>query len=392
MAGLVAVGPSALAQTLSVLHTFSGGGDGAFPMSALTEDRAGNFYSTAYGGGTNNSAGAVFKLIRAGSGWLLNPIYEFSEDGSGGSNPDSPVIFGPDGALYGTTFSGGSGFGTVYKLQPPLTVCKSAFCYWTETVLYRFAAGSDGHQPIGNLLFDAAGNLYGTTEGGGTHGSGTVFKLTHSGSNWTEQILYSFLGGAQDGVAPSDGVVLDSSGNLYGTTPYGGSNHCQGGCGTVFELTPSGSGWTEQVLYFFQGLPDAQRPYAGLTIDATGNLFGATYEGGSDSGGTVFELTPAGGSWNYAVLFNLPGSQNGPYASLTRDAAGNLFGTTIIPSTIFKLSPSGGSWIYTDLHDFTDNDGIYPRGNVTLDSQGNLFGTASMGGAAGQGTAWKLVP
>ena len=120
--------------------------------------------------------------------------------------------------------------------------------------------------------------------------------------------------------------------------------------------------------------------------------FGATYEGGSDGGGTVFELTPAGGSWNYAVLFNLPGSENGPYASLTRDAAGNIYGTTIIPSTIFKLSPSGGSWVYTNLHDFADNDGIYPRGNVTLDSQGNLFGTASMGGAAGQGTAWKLAP
>ena len=387
----LALSHAAQAQAFTVLHTLSGGGDGADPLAGLTLDRAGNLYGTAYAGGINAPAGTVFKLVHAGSGWLLNPLYEFSGAGGDGANPAAGVLFGPDGSLYGTTFNGGSGFGTVYKLQPPLSACKTAFCYWTETVLYRFASAPDGHQPAGNVSFDQAGNIYGTTEAGGSAGYGTVFKLTRSGSHWTEQVLYSFMGG-QDGTTPSDGVVIDRAGNLYGTTPYGGIDACQGGCGTVFELTPSGSGWTEQVLYRFQGSPDGQRPYAGLLLDPSGNLFGATYEGGNAGGGTIFELSRAGGSWNYSVLFNLSGSENGPYASLTRDSAGNLYDTTIIPSTIFKLSPSGGGWSYTDLHDFSGNDGIYPRGSVTLDSQGSLYGTASMGGGDAQGTIWEFAP
>ncbi len=381
------------AQSFTLLHTFTGGGDGAIPLSSLTLDRAGNLYGTAYGGGINSPAGTVFKLTHAGSGWLLNALYEFSEDGEGGANPASGMIIGPDGSLYSTTYNGGDNdsYGTVYKLQPPLSACKTALCYWTETVLYRFAGAPDGQQPAGNIIFDQAGNIYGTTEAGGTFGYGTVFKLTPSGGNWTEQVLYSFTAG-QDGNDPSDGVVIDGAGNLYGTTPYGGINHCQGGCGVVFELSPSGSGWTEQILYRFQGAPDAQRPYAGLIIDSLGNLYGATYEGGNNGGGTVFELSPAGGSWNYTVLYNFAGSENGPYARLTMDSSGNLYGTTILPGTVFELTPSGGSWIYTDLHDFSGNDGMYPRGSMTLDGQGNLYGTASMGGADQQGTAWELTP
>ncbi len=384
--------PRLQAQTFTVLHNFSGAGDGADPLSGLTPDRGGNLYGTAYAGGVNSPAGTVFKLTHSGSGWLLNPLHEFSENGNGGANPAGGVIFGPDGNLYGTTFNGGGtgSFGTVYRLQPPSSACKSALCYWTETVLYRFASGADGHQPSGNLIFDQAGNIYGTTEAGGTGGYGTVFKLTHAGGNWTESVLYSFMSG-QDGNEPSNGVVIDQAGNLYGTTPYGGINHCQLGCGTVFELTPSGSGWTEQILYRFQGTPDGQRPYAGLIIDSLGNLYGATYEGGN-GGGTVFELSPSGGSWNYQILSSLSGSENGPYANLTMDPAGNLYDTTIIPGTIFKLSRTGGGWTYSDLHDFSGNDGAYPRGSVRLDNQGNIYGTTSMGGADGQGTVWELTP
>lgn len=381
---------AAHAQTFSVLHTFTGGGDGADPLAGLTMDRAGNLYGTAYGGGINSPAGTVFKLRRSGSGWLLNPLYEFSQQGAGGMNPSGGVVFGPDGTLYGTTVNGGSGYGVVYRLQPPSSACEAAFCYWTETVLYRFAAAPDGNLPTGNLIFDPAGNIYGTTEAGGSFGYGTVFKLTHSGSNWTGQVLYSFASG-QDGDDPTDGVVMDSAGNLYGTTPYGGINHCQNSCGIVFELTPSGSGWTESVLYRFQGQPDGQRPYAGLIIDSLGNLYGATYEGGN-GGGTVFELSPSGNSWNYAILYSLTGSENGPFARPAMDSAGNLYDSTIIPGTIFKLTPSGGAWTYTDLHDFSGNDGMVPRGSVTLDGQGNLFGTTSMGGADAQGTAWELTP
>jgi uncharacterized repeat protein (TIGR03803 family) len=390
LAAILLTIPTAQAQTFTVLHTFTGGGDGADSLAGLTFDRAGNLYGTTHSGGTS-SGGTAFKLKKNGSGWLLTPLYEFSYQSSGGANPSGGVIFGPDGSLYGTASTSNSGFGTVYKLQPSASACKTSICYWTENVLHGFAAGSDGHQPTGNLIFDQAGNIYGTTQAGGTFGYGTVFKLTNSGGDWTESVLYSFAAG-QDGNQPTDGVVMDSAGNLFGTTPYGGINNCQGGCGTVFELTPSGSGWSEQIIYRFQGVPDAQRPYAGLIIDSAGNLYGASYEGGENGGGTVFELSPAAGSWNYTVLYNLTGSDNGPFARLTMDSSGNLYDTTISPSTIFELSPSGGGWTYTDLHDFSGNDGSYPRGSLTLDGEGNLYGTTSVDGADGQGTAWELTP
>ena len=389
---LLSLAPLARPQSFAVLHAFTGAGDGALPLSGFTMDRGGNLYGTASNGGIYSPAGTVFKLTHSGAGWVLNPLYEFGQQSGDGANPLSGVVFGPDGSLYGTTNAGGSGFGTVYKLQPPFTACKTALCYWSETVLYRFGAAPDGNLPTGNLIFDQAGTIYGTTEAGGAFGYGTVFKLTRSGNNWTEQVLYSFMSG-QDGNDPSDGVVRDVAGNLYGTTPYGGIDHCQGSCGVVFELSPSGSGWMEQVLYRFQGVPDGQRPYAGLIIDSAGNLYGASYEGGSNSGGTVFELSPAGGGgWNYSILYNLTGSENGPFAKLTRDAAGNLYDSTIFPSTFFRLSPAGGGWNYTDLHDFSGNDGMYPRGSLVLDSQGNIYGTASMGGTDDQGTAWQFTP
>jgi uncharacterized repeat protein (TIGR03803 family) len=340
--GALTISPAA-AQTFAVLHAFTGQGDGADPLSGLTLDRGGNLYGTTYNGGINSPAGTVFKLIRSGSNWRLTPLYEFSDQGGAGANPAGGVVFGPDGDLYGTASAGGAGFGTVYKLQPPPTACKTSICYWTETVLYRFAAGTDGRQPSGNLIFDQAGNLYGTTQAGGAFNYGTVFKLTNSAGNWSESVLYSFASG-QDGNQPTDGVVMDSNGNLFGTTPYGGVNHCQSGCGTVFELTPSGSGWNEQIIYRFQGLPDAQRPYAGLVIDSAGNLYGASYEGGQNGGGTVFELSPAGGSWNYTVLYNLSGSQNGPFARLTRDSSGNLYDTTIVHWTVRGTCTAQHPW------------------------------------------------
>ena len=187
-------------------------------------------------------------------------------------------------------------------------------------------------------------------------------------------------------------TLVDHAGDLYGTTPYGGINNCQGGCGIVFELTPSGSGWTEQVLYRFDGVPDAQRPYAGLIIDSASNLYGASFEGGTNGGGAVFELSPNGSSWNYSVLYDLTGSNNGPDARLAMDSSGNLYGTTIDPSTAFELSPSAGSWAYTNLHNFSGNDGIYPRGSLAIDRGGNLYGTTSSSGADQQGTAWEIAP
>src|SRR5579863_4103456 len=284
------------AQTFQVLHNFTGGLDGGNPYAGLSIDRGGYLYGTAIGGGEgtcppyNNGCGLVFQLKHAGSGWTFNPIYHFA-GGSDGAQPYGRVIPGPNGSLYGTTISGGSaecssGCGTVFNLQPPVTVCKTALCSWRETVLYRFAGGTDGFYPTGDLTFDHVGAVYGTTTEGGAADNGTVYKLTPSGDGWTESVLYSFTGGA-DGSAPYSGVVIDNAGKLYGTTVTGGSN----GAGAVFQLTSSGSGWSETTLHDFQGANDGAAPYPGLIFDQSGNLYGATTGGGANQAGTVYELT-----------------------------------------------------------------------------------------------------
>src|SRR5208337_475040 len=194
--------------------------------------------------------GTVFGLSKKGSNWILNPLYTFA-GGNDGAVPYARVIFGPDGSLYGTTYNGGGGgdSGTVFNLKPYPTACKTALCGWQETVLYRFSGGSDGANPGGgDLIFDQAGNLYGTTVNGGAYGAGTVFELMPFQGGWTESVLHSFSG--TDGAFPSAGLIFDKNGNLYSTTVGGGSTPY--GCGTVFKLTASGSGWRENVLYNFQ--------------------------------------------------------------------------------------------------------------------------------------------
>lgn len=263
-------------------------------------------------------------------------------------------------------------------MQPSPVACKTALCPWTETVLHRFSGGSDGGAPgFGDLIFDQAGNIYGTTSAGGAYGYGTIFKLTPSGGSWTETVLYSFTGGS-DGSQPFAGLIFDNVGNLYGTTFVGGTF----GYGTVFQLTPSGSGWTETVLYSFHGESDGSEPVGGLIFDRSGNLYGTTSTWDAGKGGTVFKLTPSDGTWVFALLYSFTG-QGGPLASLTMDATGNLYGTTYgvgFFGNVFKLTRSGNGWTYTSLHDFTGYyDGANPWGNVILDASGNIFGTSSFG-------------
>ncbi len=397
------------AQTFQLLHIFTGGQDGYGPSAGLTMDRTGNLYGTAAGGG-GGGAGTVFKMTHKNGGWLFTPLYSFA-GGNDGGNPYARVIFGPDGSLYGTTFAGGgcsSGghCGTVFNLRPSASACKAALCPWTETVLYRFTGGGDGGWPgYGDLTFDQVGNIYGTTQTGGNaacdppSGCGTVFKLVQSsGGQWTENVLYSFTG-LDDGAYPAGSVIFDQSGSLYGTTARNGTY----GCGTVFELTPSGAGWTERTLYEFnpsQG--DGCVSVAALIFDQLGNLYGTNSSGGLQDGGTVFELTPQqDGTWTEAVLYSFtgtPGSNDGPFGGLAVDAAGNLCGTTYgsgayLQGNVFKLTPSNGAWEYTSLHDFTGGgDGSQPWGAVVFDSHGNLYGTASSGGANGNGVVWEITP
>jgi hypothetical protein len=392
---VIALAPPALAQTFSILHSFTGGADGGVPFAGLTIDQAGNFYGTTAAEGAGH--GTVFKLTRSGSGWVLSTVYAF-RGGADGGFPYARVVFGPDGALYGTTSGlglGGGGNGTVFRLTPPSHPCRSVNCPWTETVLYNFTGRDDGGTPgYGDLAFDAAGNIYGTTIDGGCspyYNCGVVFKLTRSGGSWTESVLHSFTGG-DDGGVPFGGVILDSAGNVYGTAFYGGGGE---NGGVVFELTQSGSGWTETVLHGF-GPNDGQGPVGGVIMDGRGNLYGTTEEGPGVGRGTVWELQPSGNSWAYTILAYLSGGFPGPQDALIMDGAGNLYATSNGGGSngygnVFKLTPSGGSWIYTDLHDFNGQDGAQPFGSVVLEAHGNLYSTTAE--ATGEyGEVWEITP
>ncbi len=304
VAALLAILPTAQAQTFTVLHNFTAGTDGAYPEAGVTVGPSGAVYGTARSGGTTGS-GTVFKLSQVNSTWVFTPLYEFTGK-SDGAYPIGGVVFGPDGALYGTTQQGGyKNHGTVFVLRPPSTICRSITCYWNETVLHTFTGSPDGFNPwVENLIFDPAGNIYGTTTNGGEYGGGTAFELTPSGGGqYTESILHDF-GKDQDAAYPFAGMVFDSAGNLYGTTGNGGTGRgCDYGCGTAYQLVPSAEGWAENVLVSFDlgsaGLAGAYYPYSPLVIDGSGNLYGTTiYSSSVYLDGIVFKLAPSGGGFS----------------------------------------------------------------------------------------------
>jgi uncharacterized repeat protein (TIGR03803 family) len=261
---------------------------GLYPEASVTIDASGNIFSTAWGGGAYGE-GSVFELSPTTPGhWHETTI--LSVNGPDGDILQCNVVLDTAGNLYGTTYQGGAhNSGSVWELTPQTDGT------WTETILYSFTGRADGGlPPSGGVIFDAAGNLYGTTSEGGASGKGTVFELSpNAGGTWTETVLYSFQGG-HDGSDPSSSTLtFDKAGNLYGETATGGTDLCFGsGCGTVFELSPTGNGsWTETVLYRFNGT-DGQNPWEGLVFDAAGNLYGTTENGGASGNGTVFEIKP----------------------------------------------------------------------------------------------------
>lgn len=380
----------AQAQTLTNLHTFTGGPDGYEPYAGVTLDQQGRIYGTAYQGGSHGD-GVVFRLVRQNGAWVFSPIYIFGSRDHDGNTPFSRVVFGPGGLLYGTTFSGGAGnSGTVFSLQPPITACKSFLCPWTETILYSFTGAGDGGGPAyGDLAFDQAGNIYGTTISGGSSNQGVVFKLTRSGGSWTESVLWNFTGQG-DGANPVSGVTFDNAGNLYGTTSTYGSGYS----GAVYELSPTQSGWSETTLYSFTFETGAGS--GGLVMDAHGNLFGIT--GGLDGGvSAAYELTPQNGSWSFSLIQNFGNEYIGAIAAPTFDSQGNLYGS--LPTTnsdltgeIFKLTPSGNQWIYSAFYQFDGSSAGAPLGGVTFDASGNMYGTGLDGGSDYDGTVWKITP
>jgi uncharacterized repeat protein (TIGR03803 family) len=318
------------ASKYKTLYKFKGGNDGSSSTSALIFDMAGNLYGTTNLGG-NGGAGTVFKMTPSGNGrWTESVLYPFKKDGTDGADPVGGLTFDGAGNLYGTTAEGGmDNVGTVFGLTP------NGDGSWTETVLHSFKGdGMDGYSPLATLVLDSAGNLYGTTVFGGAHGAGAVFEVTRNADgSWTENVLHSFT--YTDGAYPFAVVIFDANGNLYSTTQQGGAY----GDGTVFKLTPNGgAGWTETVLHSFD-LADGAGPDAGLVFDSAGNLYGTTEGGGNlnqcvnygGGCGVVFQLRPhADGSWKEKVLhkFTQNGTARLPIAGVIFDAAGNLYGTT----------------------------------------------------------------
>lgn len=367
---------STRAEAFGVLYAFEGGSDGYRPRAGLIMDTAGDLYGTTSQGGSTEcggfGCGTVFKLSADGTETVLHAF-----TGGDGVVPDAGVIVGKRGNLFGTTSAGGANNdGTVFEVATD----------GTETVLHSFKGKTDGAIPEGGLIKDDSGNLYGTTLEGGANSLGVVFRLAPNG---TLKVLHAFAGGS-DGAAPFAGLVADNSGNLYGTTYEGGD----GGYGTVFQLTSDG---TETVVHAFTGGSDGAYPHSGsLIIDKTGNLYGTTLNGGGSSAcaygcGTVFEVAPNGIE---TVLYTFTGANGAfPESSLLLDKKGNLYGTTSYGGVhgrgiVFKLAPDATE---TVLHSFKGGSGgAYPLSGLIADSANNLYGTTFQGGAYKSGTIFSL--
>jgi uncharacterized repeat protein (TIGR03803 family) len=352
----------------TVLYAFRGGKDGRYPESPVILDSAGNLYGTTNLGG-EALAGVVFKLSAAGQ---MTTLYSFPNTTQG--CPEAGLVFDSAGNLYGTTAGSYPTFtGIIYKLSPA----------GQETTIYSFTGGAVGAHALSSVFFDPEGDLYGTTNAGGPANLGTVYEVNAAGQ---ETILYGFLG-APDGALPFAGVIGDSVGNLYGTTENGGTFNA----GTVFKIDPAGR---QTTLYNFTGGTDAAYPTAPVTRDTAGNLYGTTTRGGATNYGTVYKLDTAG---HETVLYSFTGEADGgaPYAGVVLDPAGNLYGTAVIggefdAGVVFKVDPAGQE---TVLYAFTGfGDGYQPYGGVIRDSAGNLYGTAGGNGGleSPQGVVYKL--
>ncbi len=367
----IAAARSARAQsgaTEVILHAFMPAEQGSDPQAGVTLDSAGNLYGTTYSGGISGF-GSAYKIDLSGREIVL---YSFA-GGSDGANPAGELTADREGGLYGTTYHGGaSNLGTLYKIDS----------FGNETVMHSFSGGSDGANPASGVVRFPNGDLYGTTVNGGASGLGIVYKIDAEGR---ETILHTFTG--PDGASPYAGLITDGAGNLYGTTESGGTSND----GTLFKIDSAGQ---ETVLFNFAAI--GANPYAGVVRDEAGNFYGTTY---LFSGGLVYKISPSGEG---TVLFSFDLANYGgfPYSGVILDAAGNIYGTTFYGGdqaagnlyngygVVFKLDPAGQETI---LHTFTSGtDGAYPYAGLVEDSQGNLYGTTTKGGAGRGGTVFKI--
>ncbi|MFZ0687743.1 MAG: choice-of-anchor tandem repeat GloVer-containing protein [Terriglobales bacterium] len=375
----------ALAQTETVLYSFcqssSNCSDGSIPYAGLTPDGRGNFYGTTFSGG-RKTFGTVFEVSpNANGGWNESVIHNFAEGPDGGFPIYSGVIFDTAGNLYGTTYIGGKyKQGVVYELSPDGT-------NWKETILHTFTGGADGGRPEAGLVMDKSGNLYGVTIEGGSNNHGTIFELSPSDGIWTEQVLRE--PGTEHGA-----LTIDAEGNLYGIT-----------VNTVFQLSADSKGvWKSTTIHAFDGPSDGRDPQGTLVFDTSGNLYGTTYSGGVAQNGTVFKLTPdKKGAWTETILHSFQGGKEGdgsnPFAGILLDKAGNVYGTTIAggeyeAGTVFELVAPIRTAGYTEkiLWSFDKTDGFLPYGSLILDAAGNLYGTGAGGGVNDYGVVFEVTP
>ena len=400
------------AQEAGDFFDFPGGYKGKAPYGSLAYDTAGNLYATTRYGGDfktvsaceNFGCGEVVQLVHDGSGLDEHLLHVFSGGWDGGQ-PTSTPIFDAAGNLYATTTIGGNrtacagrGCGVVFRLTPAATG------FWKETVLYAFNGGADGSIPNPSLVFDSAGDLYGTTSGGISTptcpaGCGVVFKLSPTASGpWKETVLYTFSGGT-DGATPMAGLTFDSAGNLYGTTEFGGSRDY----GVVYQLSLASSGrWQESVLYTFEfGTGDGYNPQSTVALDAQGNLYGTTSAGGAAKSGVVFELSPSTTlQWKETIIHQFgPGDGQFPAtAGVVIDGSGNLWGNTTLggplgDGAVYELSPnSDGTWSEPLLVFFRGLDGAHPQNNILIDNLGFMYGTTASGGPGSYGGVYEIVP
>jgi uncharacterized repeat protein (TIGR03803 family) len=414
----LAAGASAASKE-KVIYSFTGGSDGAYPYSDLVADAAGNLYGTTNQGGTgtgcgSSGCGTVFELTRTKDGWKYQVLYSFT-GGSDGGFPQTGLTWDSAGNLYGTTAGGGAyEWGTVFELSP------NGQGGWTENTLHSFAHG-EGSSPAADLVFDDEGNLYGANSGGGSggtscneNGCGTVFELTpQSGGSWTETTIHVFQPRSSDGLVPSSGVILDSNGNLYGMTEYGGTGSClngASGCGTIYEFSPAGGGtWTETILYNFnRGCAQGVYPSGGVFMDKAGEFLGTSQAGG-DGLGTVFELRNSQkNGWQQSNPHLFYGSPDGsiPVGSLLVRAEDAFVGVTSSggatqTGTVFELRHSKNGWQEKILHSFGGSgDGATPQAGLVSGSEGHLYGTTQYGGSgncsqntgSGCGTVYMVTP
>lgn len=375
----------------TAVYSFAGGNDGGFPYGGLVADAKGNKFGVGSNDGSGHN-GVIFEVVKKNGAWVETPLYSFT-GGADGGLPQAGLMIDSAGNLYGTTYQGGAGYGTVFELSHGK---KNS---WQYNVLWTFTGGNDGGVPVSRLTMDANGNLYGTTTQGGTGVVGTAFELSPptNGQSWTESVLYNFTGN-NDGGEPMGNVLLGSDGNIYGTTAgYGQYNY-----GVVFKLTSSNGAWSESVLHAFQGSTDGEVPRDGLIQDGNGTLYGTT-AGFDNSYGNVFSLNTDGS--NYASIYNIPPCQNcytgnGPWQTVTMDANGALYGTTIADGEnnngeVFKLTPrKNNQWTAKVLYAFQGGAASqYPYSTVLLGKNGQLYGTSK--GSASQagfypGNIWEI--